>query len=401
MAICAAHLAPQGIAFISFNAYPGYHFRDLHRQMMLYHLAHAETTDPAEQANEALGVLEFMARCQKENASYEGVLHQGFEDYASQITTKGAAGLAWFHHDLLAETNTPVYFHEFADHARRHGLRFVGDATLRVPRLMDLAPEARQLLETLRNDPVRQEQYLDFLLGIPFRQVMLCGEGATVGPKLGPDTMQPLYVAGNFQPETGGSAAKEEGQAGSAAFTSPAGRLVVDHPDAGETLRRIGAAWPGAVSFAELAAHQSETGTPGKLAEFLLRLGMGKFVLFRTRASASALEVSERPEASAVARWQAQAGPRVVNLYHEMVRLGAASRHLLGLLDGTRDRRELVEGMHAWITSGQAEEDARLTAADPTMPPEEANAPLPTLANLEADVDTNLRVLVKLGLLVR
>src|SRR5579872_907571 len=38
LALCAERLAPQGIAYISYNAYPGRHMRQMLREMMLYHI---------------------------------------------------------------------------------------------------------------------------------------------------------------------------------------------------------------------------------------------------------------------------------------------------------------------------------------------------------------------------
>src|SRR5262245_44196078 len=37
LAICRDHLAPGGIAYISYNVYPGWHLRGMVRGMMLYH----------------------------------------------------------------------------------------------------------------------------------------------------------------------------------------------------------------------------------------------------------------------------------------------------------------------------------------------------------------------------
>jgi hypothetical protein len=55
------------------------------------------------------------------------------------------------------------------------------------------------------------------------------------------------------------------------------------------------------------------------------------------------------PRAPAFARRQAREGSRVTNLRHEVVPLDDISRHLLGLLDGGRDREALVEGMLGWV----------------------------------------------------
>src|SRR5262249_55302177 len=55
--------------------------------------------------------------------------------------------------------------------------------------------------------------------------------------------------------------------------------------------------------------------------------------------------VSERPLACPYARDQAAAGPKVTNRRHEVLRLNPVQRALLPLLDGSRDRAELLQAL--------------------------------------------------------
>src|SRR5262245_52314846 len=47
LALCRAHLAPQGIAFVSYNTYPGSHLREMVRKMMLFQIR--TVADPDQQ----------------------------------------------------------------------------------------------------------------------------------------------------------------------------------------------------------------------------------------------------------------------------------------------------------------------------------------------------------------
>ena len=186
-------------------------------------------------------------------------------------------------------------------------------------------------------------------------------------------------------------------------FLSPHGEVTVKEHDAKAVLREIAAAWPGSATFEELLAQSSGPGAAKGLAEFLLGLYVGKFAHFRTLARVSAVEPGERPTGSTVARLQAQTTPLVTNLYHDAVLLEVPARHLLGLLDGSRDRAELRREMRAWITSGAAAEAQRqAVSAQPAAPGEnEAETPPPSLDTLEADLDASLQAMVDLGLLLR
>jgi hypothetical protein len=57
LALSREMLNPQGVAYISYNAYPGNHFRDLVRGMMRFHISAFET--PADKIGQARDCLNF------------------------------------------------------------------------------------------------------------------------------------------------------------------------------------------------------------------------------------------------------------------------------------------------------------------------------------------------------
>ena len=44
LALCRAHLVPNGIAYVSYNTYPGWHMREMVRNMMRYHVQQNDDT---------------------------------------------------------------------------------------------------------------------------------------------------------------------------------------------------------------------------------------------------------------------------------------------------------------------------------------------------------------------
>jgi methyltransferase-like protein len=54
-------------------------------------------------------------------------------------------------------------------------------------------------------------------------------------------------------------------------------------------------------------------------------------------------EVSKTPKASDLAKFQAENGNYVTNQLHEIVTIDIFSKHLLALLDGKRDHKQLLE----------------------------------------------------------
>ena len=397
MAVCGAHLSPQGVVYLSFNAYPGYHVRELQRNLMLYHLAHVDAATPAEQANHALEAMNFVAASQPEDHPCRGMLSEAHDYYREEVE-KSPTGLAWFCHDLLEAHNVPAYFHQVAAHAVRHGLQFLSDVHLRAPRAMGFPPDTVRILESMDSDPVAQDQYTDFILCAPFRQVTFCRADVRLDRTLGPARMKDLHVAGNItlapapiDDPNGASGIKGKEVE---TFICNSGKISVAHPAAKATLRRIGAAWPHGVSFADLEAGQAGHGTSQELADFLLRLSVGKMANFRAREIAWPLTPGDRPEASAEARSAAEAGSLVTTLYHGRVQLQPSLRFLLGLLDGTRDRAQLAAAMRRWIESGQAAQAGGGTSESGD------EAPL-SLQDLDTGLEGTLQTMCKLGLLVR
>src|SRR5262249_23470475 len=58
LAVCRKALAPQGVAFVSYNTYPGFHARRMLREMMLFHSASAKS--PREKIDRSRGLLQLL-----------------------------------------------------------------------------------------------------------------------------------------------------------------------------------------------------------------------------------------------------------------------------------------------------------------------------------------------------
>ena len=111
MEICGRHLSAEGVAYISYNAYPGNHIRDITRGMMRYHAAHFP--DPVEQIGQARGLLKLIAGAGEPDALYRQIV--AFEEERVRELSNGH-----LRHDDLNPHNQPFYFHEFMAAALAH-----------------------------------------------------------------------------------------------------------------------------------------------------------------------------------------------------------------------------------------------------------------------------------------
>ena len=313
LAACRAHLAPQGVAYVSYDVFPGGHLREITRQMLRWHLCDIE--EPEERIAQARALLTAVSAAGDKGDELRRRL-------AWQAEWALAQSDASIYHDELAEHHEAVLFTDFVAHAQRHGLRFLAEADV-------FEMHAESLPAGLAVDAIAREQYLDFFKGRMFRQTLLCH--AEVAPSepapgvvRGMLATAPVRPAGDVVP-------------GRVEFVGPRGAsLTTDHEEVKRALVRLGEAWPAAVPVAQL-------GDDDAVGETLLRAYLANFVQLHVWAPDIATAPSERPVASAIARLQAAEGTGITSLRHASVDVpDALGRRLITLLDGTRDRGALL-----------------------------------------------------------
>lgn len=334
MAVCGALLSPNGIAYISYNVYPGCHVRKMMSGMMLYHAAGAQ--GPREQVGKAQEVLAFLSSGKPESVALADELKQ----------LRDRRDYSILHDDLSAENN-PVYFHEFASHASAHGLQYLAECDFYEMQPYNFPVETQaKLTEFSGGDTIRYEQYLDFLKNRRFRKTLLCRKGVDVQRTPSSDAIREMYLTSVARPVSvipDIRSDKEEEFRG-----TKGGALRTGLPLLKAAIVRLGQSWPVPVGFpqllsdvAEFRGDSSEESTATFL-EMILRCFMAGMVELHHLPASFTTVVSERPEAFLYARQQAQNGEEAVcNLRHTTIEMDAPSLQLLALLDGTRNVREI------------------------------------------------------------
>src|SRR5262249_50623606 len=107
---------------------------------------------------------------------------------------------AYLFHEHLEEVNEPIYFHQFAERAAAHGLRYLGEADLTVMAPGNFPPEVASVLRVLSADLLHLEQYMDFLRNRMFRQLLLCRRALTPNSALRPEQLTAFHVASPARP---------------------------------------------------------------------------------------------------------------------------------------------------------------------------------------------------------
>jgi SAM-dependent methyltransferase len=290
--VCAARLAPQGVAFISYNTYPGRHVRQMLREMMLYHTRN--TADPARRMERARSFLQTLAEGRLAPPAWRGLLEE-----ETRLLLEKDAGSFW--HDDLAEVNAPVYFHEFAAHAAAHGLEYLGEADAH------LMFDPRRPAGDEPDDPIEREQQLDFLRCRRFRQTLLCRSGIVLDRDPGAGRMSRfLFAAPALRLADG----QIEGLNGT--------RIAPGHAELEAVVGALGDSYPLPLAFDDLLPYG---GGPQALAEILWALARSGFATFHVHDFPCEETVSARPRASALARWQAARSSQVCSACHTPIEL--------------------------------------------------------------------------------
>ncbi len=347
LAICGTHLARNGVAFVSYNAYPGSHLRAMVREMMLFRTAQFDA--PEAKVAEAQAFLRFLSDNTPAGSDlYCAVLKTELDRLSRD---KGP----YLIHGDLAENQNLVYFHQFASHAASHGLQYLGEASFRDMRT-DLFPaEAAAHLERLAAEGryIEKEQVQDFLTCRRFRQTLLCRADHVLQREPGPERVPDYYLASAAAPEPGERVADPEALE---KFQTPRGRVAsVGLPMAKAALLALREAWPQAIPFREMLAragtlHRQRWATAAdvspagmsRLLAALWKLYSAGILEMHVRSYPLTVEPGASPVADALCRAQAELGLAVTNVRHFTFEMNNAPMlALLPLMDGTRSRDTL------------------------------------------------------------
>jgi len=204
-----------------------------------------------------------------------------------------------------------------------------------------------------------QEQYLDFLNLRNFRQSLLCHSEATIDRTPKPQRVMHLLAASGAQPS---SPNPDVRSTSAEKFNYPnGGNMSTNNPLAKAAILHLGRIWPQAVPVSELlhiarseAGRDSPTSSAAIdedsnwLSDMVLKLYAANFLELHVRAAPFVSKPSERPQSSALARAQSRNSSGVTNLRHSVIEVeDETARQLLSLLDGTRDRAELLGELRA------------------------------------------------------
>ncbi len=356
-------LAPNGVGYVSYNAYPGAHLRDLGRGIMHFHAQ--KFSEPVEKIQNAITFLSFVTENTSDTKMYKPMLE-------SEVERHFRHEAADIFHDDLSESYQAFYFHEFAAKLKENGLQFLSEAEFHARSTQTFAPEVREFLDSI-DDVIEREQYLDFLRGRVFRQTLFCHQEVALNNQLEPAILDKFQLTSAIRPKSESpdfTTSKVEKFIGNKGLG-----IEINHPLTKTALLYLGQIWGKSIGFSELLQKAKEILEARDFADkdWETQFKTAHAIFFQLCFNTDLIdlsvyqptaftEVSEMPKTNALARWQMADAKNVATLLNKDIKIDdEVSRHLLELLDGTRNRQNLQAQMREFIkTSDEVENPQEL-----------------------------------------
>jgi methyltransferase-like protein/ubiquinone/menaquinone biosynthesis C-methylase UbiE len=334
--ICGERLSPQGIAYVSYNTYPGWHMKGMLRDMMKFHAGRFNS--PGRQIEQSRALLQVLAKTIPSNDNPYGLL-------LKQESERLARCSDWYiYHEQLAESE------------------------LRAMLTNQLPADIQAALREVGTSIIYAEQYLDFFRNRTFRKSLLCRSDIPVNRNLNPDSFKNLYFASELAPK---DPIADISQCSSVVFEHAGWPTITARkPIPIAALLCLSEAWPTYVSALELERQvrvrlSLPPPTEQTSHEFADQLGSWYttgVVKTLLRSGPHTNAVGPQPVASRVARAQARMGKSpVANLLHHNVVLSPFDAFVLTLLDGSLDRSAIVARVAEYI---RTQKDTAAQSAD-------------------------------------
>ncbi|MBW7993887.1 methyltransferase domain-containing protein [Neisseria meningitidis] len=198
LSICRNNLTEHGIAYISYNVYPGWKRQEQLREIM-YFAGRDVLEEPLEaRTRKGLDALKALAEILENDKGLGG---GGKLPAIQKILNHNFYYIA---HEYMEAFNDPIYVNGFIEWANRHRLAYIGDTDLHVSFVSWMAEHTRErILALAGGDYIAKEFYSDILSDRQFRRSLLCRE--EVGDTIRRDESVAVEVIEslNFRPARG------------------------------------------------------------------------------------------------------------------------------------------------------------------------------------------------------
>ena len=168
--ICNVNLSDNGIAYVSYNTYPGWKRLEQLRDIMLYSEKRAMDQNLLERTLYTKNVLKMVADTMSSDERSRTQSDYKINNIQRVLNSNDY----YVAHEYLETFNDPVYVSEFIDRAQKQGCAYIGDEVLQRSFISCLADNVASNIRTLSNgNYIDKEQFYDYVYDTQFRMSLL------------------------------------------------------------------------------------------------------------------------------------------------------------------------------------------------------------------------------------
>ena len=383
--VARENLSERGIAYISYNVFPGWRLRGALRDAILFHVE--GETDPRRRIAMARQMLAQLADATDPATPYGQMFRKEVACFAEQQDH-------YLAHEYLELNNEPCYVADFIAKVRAGKLEFLTEANFNYTIAETFGPKNGPLLRELSGNRLdRMEQYIDFLSGRTFRQTLLvrCENAPSIQRNLDASRLDGLHINASFNPTP-------EKVDDLYVFKDAAGRtLTTPDPFVRDAVQRLAAKFPQTVTLQSLlkdtagpipASPQDEA----NVRDAVFKMAIAGICDLATEPVLAAAAPSVNPKALEIARVDARSGRGwTTNMRHESIPLTLVQQAVLPVLDGEHDEEGVRRQLEDAVRDGKI---VFLKGGEPLREPAEIDA------SIAEHLKSALETLARSGLLV-
>lgn len=341
LSFCSHNYKSEGLAYISYNAQPGWSTRKLVRETLL----RSQLVQDAPLEEKGQMAIEVAKQLLEDLPA---------RDYASAVLLADELerviyAKPWYvFHEYISEVNDGFWLTDFVKKARSHDLEYVNDAQFCRPE-GQVPANLKESLADKNLDPVEQEETADLLCNRYFRASVLCRSDSPRKKTSRMEIIEEVYIATSLRAE---SDPFDLTDGVTERFSSSAGHeITLDRAITKAAILVLSAQWPTGRQLADLypqamklfASHGCEVSANTRylLMDEVAILFQAGQVDLRLEEPVYDKHVPEYPKIHALARFEIEHRKALTTPFHLPLSLNPETLAVLRAMDGRRSHAEL------------------------------------------------------------